>query len=55
MLFHLPRHCIRSPVSTSLLRLSETAIHAPRDGPVKRLPVKAGAQVEAKDLLAEVG
>ena len=33
----------------------ETAIHAPRDGSVKRLPVKAGAQVEAKDLLAEVG
>jgi pyruvate carboxylase len=33
----------------------ETAIHAPCDGAVKRLPVKPGAQVDAKDLLAEVG
>eukprot|EP00752_Nemacystus_decipiens_P000961 g961.t1 len=33
----------------------ETAIHAPRAGTVKRLAVKPGAQVDAKDLLAEVG
>ncbi len=33
----------------------ETAIQAPTAGTVKRLPVKAGTQVDAKDLLAEIG
>ena len=32
----------------------ETAIHAPRSGTVVRLPVKAGQQVDAKDLLAVI-
>ena len=31
-----------------------TAIHAPRSGTVVRLPVKAGQQVDAKDLLAVI-
>ena len=32
----------------------ETAIHAPRSGTVVRLLVKAGQQVDAKDLLAVI-
>ncbi len=32
----------------------ETSIHAPRTVTVVRLPVKAGQQVDAKDLLAVI-
>jgi len=32
----------------------ETSIQAPISGTIKRLPIKAGAQVDAKDLLAEI-